>query len=103
MKSLRISQAMHADLEALSSRYDFSVREIANRAIRRGHRKNTVVFASDHKATTYKGPILKVEMLGYSQKICRAFIEIYVKEHIGLPAPEVFKPEATAGVDYIME
>ena len=103
MKSLRISQELMDELNALSARYGFSVRNIANRAIRKGHRLKSVVECSKNKETTYNGPILKVKTLGYSQRICRGFIKIYVDEHIDLPIPEVFMPEAKAGIDYIVQ
>jgi len=117
IKGLRISSMLNEGLLELSRRYDFSVRAIANKAIRRyklwrgmNDCPDSVYFGDvaegeELKAATknVRPVIIRVETLGFPPYMCRMAIETYVNDHKDLPAPMPFVPDLKEGKDYLVE
>ena len=86
----RVSQQLHDDVLALIVRLapDFTLAEVARRAVRKYRRLHPVVNREIKRSTTYKGTVIEVvwnELAPVSETEARTAMQWYVDVHRDLP------------------
>lgn len=105
---LRVSRELYERLKGTSETYSVDMADIMRRALRKWRRlqpRDCVVPARYHDGTTYRGPVLTMDLQGLDDGVSpeglRSIINWYLDS---VPAePDRFIPTLREGVDYLVE